>query len=63
MIGKHDMFSPCIQAGVEIVRRPGGRLRFSAPGQVNINDAVVIQPKKHVVSSMGAGKRRKRDSV
>jgi hypothetical protein len=56
MIGKHDMFSPRIQAGVEIVRRPGGRLRFSAPGQVNINDAIVIQPKKYVVSSMGARK-------
>jgi len=30
---------------------------------VDIDDAIVIQPKEHIVGSMGAGKRRQRDSV
>jgi hypothetical protein len=63
MIGEHDVFSPCIQAGIDIVGWPWWPLRFSAPGQMDVNDAIILQPKKHVVSSMRAGKRRKRDSV
>jgi hypothetical protein len=63
MVGKHDVFSPCIQDGIDVVRRPGRPLRFSAPGEVDISDAIIIQPKKHVVSSMGAGKCRKHNSV
>ena len=40
MIGEHDVFSPCIQAGIGIVGWPWWPLRFSAPGQMDVNDAI-----------------------
>ena len=63
MIGDHDVFSPCIQAGVDVVRWPRWRLYFSAPGQMDTDNTIIIQPKERVVSPLGVGNRRKSDSV
>ena len=63
MIGKHDLFSPCIQAGIDVVRRPGRPFCFSAESEVDVGDAIIVQPKKHIVSPMRTGKCGKRDAV